>query len=109
MCIGARESTTNSRSSGFFEEGAGITHASRGQQNVALFLFLNLETLFSKSHAPLRAHLYCCKVSSCVLSSKPGGARIALVRFALLNNSSRWTFPNFDVVPRALGEFDSVI
>ena len=31
MCIDAPESTTNSRSSGFFEEGAGITHASAGK------------------------------------------------------------------------------
>ena len=42
---------------------------------------------------------------------KSGSARIALMRFALLNDASRWTLclPNFFVVPRALGEFDGVI
>ena len=42
MCIDAPESTTNSRSSGFFEEGASITHASLGEQNVAFSLFLSI-------------------------------------------------------------------
>ena len=39
------------------------------------------------------------------------GARIALVRFAVLNDALRWTpsFPNFSVVPRAIGEIDGVI
>ena len=38
---------------------------------------------------------------------KSGSARIALMRFTLLINSSRWTlsFPNFDVMPSSLGEF----
>ena len=33
-----------------------------------------------------------------------------LMKFILLNDASRWTFscPNFDVVPRALGDFDGV-
>ena len=42
---------------------------------------------------------------------KSRSARIALMRFALLNGASRWTrsFPNFYLVPRALVEFDGVI
>ena len=42
---------------------------------------------------------------------QPGSGRIALMKFTLLNDSLRWTlsFPNFCVVPRALGEFDGVI
>ena len=35
MCIDAPESTTISRSSGFCEKGAGITHASVGEQDAA--------------------------------------------------------------------------
>ena len=62
-CIDALESTTNSRSSGIFQEGAGITHASVGELNVALSLFLTLWTFFAKSQASLRAHLSSCKVS----------------------------------------------
>ena len=40
----------------------------------------------------------------CVLSSNLGAQR-------LLNDAPRWSlsFPNFDVVPRALGEFDGVM
>ena len=40
-----------------------------------------------------------------------GSARIALVRFTLLNNASRWTlsFAIFLLVPRALGECDGAI
>ena len=61
MCIGAPESTTKSRPSGFFEEGAGMSHASVGEWNVALSLVLSLWTFFAKSHASLQAS--CCKAS----------------------------------------------
>ena len=40
MCIAAPESTKNSCSSGFFEEGASITHTSVREWNVALSLVL---------------------------------------------------------------------
>ena len=59
---------TNSRSSGLFEVGAGITLSSIGVSNVALSAFLSLKIFFAKSHATLRAHLSWCKVSSCDLS-----------------------------------------
>ena len=45
------------------EEGAGITHALVGEQNVALSLVLSSKTCFAKSHASLRAHRSCRKVS----------------------------------------------
>ena len=56
MCIDAPESTTNSRTPGLLEVGASITLAS----------------IFSKSHASLRALLSWCKVSSCDLASNFG-------------------------------------
>ena len=59
----APESTSNSRSSGFLAEGAGITHASVEESNVALSFVLSLKTFFAKPHASLRAHLSCCKAS----------------------------------------------
>ena len=42
MCIYALESTTNSRSSGLVEVGAGITFASIGEKNVVLSGILEL-------------------------------------------------------------------
>ena len=42
MCIDAPGSTTNSRSSGFVEVGAGITFASIGVKRVVLSEFLSL-------------------------------------------------------------------
>ena len=61
-----------------------------------LILF-ELEDIFAKSHASLRAHLSCCKVSSCFLSSTFWSTRIALLRFTFLRNSLRWNpfFPEF--------------
>ena len=42
------ESTTNSRSSGFFEEGAGMTHASVGELDVVLSEFLCLNIFLAR-------------------------------------------------------------
>ena len=42
MCIDVPESTTNSRSSGDFEVGVGITSASIEEYNVALSEFVSL-------------------------------------------------------------------
>ena len=41
MCIEAQESTANSRSAGFFEDGAGFTQTSEGEKNVALSFVLS--------------------------------------------------------------------
>ena len=62
-----QESTTNSLTSGFFEDGAGNDQTSP-DNNEALSLLLRFQTFFAKSHASLRAHRSCCKVSCCVLS-----------------------------------------
>ena len=43
MCTDAPESTTNSRTSGFFEVGAGINLASMGVENLALPAFLSFK------------------------------------------------------------------
>ena len=63
------QSTTNYLSSGFFEDGAGSDQTSEGEKNVLLSLSLSIWTFFDKSHASLRAHRSCCKLSSFVLSS----------------------------------------
>ena len=42
ICIEAPESITNCRCSGIFEEGAGITQASAGEENVSCDSFLSL-------------------------------------------------------------------
>ena len=80
MCIDAPESTTNSRSSGVFEVGAGIALTSQGEKNVVLSEFLSLQ-LFSPS--PM---LLC--------------GRILL--------GARSPFPKFNLVPGDFGEFDGV-
>ena len=66
MCIDARDSTTNYLSSGFFEDGAGNDQTFESEKNVLLSLSLSSWTFFDESHASLRAHRSCCKVSSCV-------------------------------------------
>ena len=84
MCIDAPQSTTNSRSSGDVEVGAPCCSAG------ASFLVQGV-------------------VLCPVLNS--GSARIAPVRFALLNDASRWTlsFPIFLCGATCHGEFDGVI
>ena len=62
MFIDATGWPTNSRSSGDFEVGAGVVLASMGEFNVALSVFLGLQTFFARSHATLRAHISWCKV-----------------------------------------------
>ena len=63
MCIDAPESTTNSLSSGFFEDGADSDQASEDEKNVARSFLLSLWTFFAKSNASLGALHSCCKVS----------------------------------------------
>ena len=63
MSLDAPESTTEILHSGF-EDGAGKHQSSDGEKNVALCLFLNLGTLFAKSHASLGPHRFCLNVSS---------------------------------------------
>ena len=75
-CTDAPESTTNYLSSSFFADGASDDQTSEGDWNVALSLVLSLWTLFANAHASLRAHLSCCKVSSCVLSSNLAAQRL---------------------------------
>ena len=85
--IDAPESTTNFRFSGFFEEGACRHYPCFGRRvERSLVLVSEIVDIFPKSQASLRAHLSCCKVSSCVPSSW-----IAFLRFTLLHNSLRWT------------------
>ena len=60
LSIEAPESTPNSRSSGFLEEGAGITQT---VERTLILIFLSLLTFFAKPHASLRAYRSCCKVS----------------------------------------------
>ena len=72
MCIEAPESTTNSRSLRDFEVGAGVAQASIDELKRSFVRILELVNTFVKSHATLRAHLSCCKVSSCLLSANLG-------------------------------------
>ena len=64
MCIDALESTTKYLYSGLVEDDAGIDQTPEGEQNVAVSFSLSLSTFFAMSHASLRAHRSCCKVSS---------------------------------------------
>ena len=93
----------------FFEESAGITHASARELNVASSFIFELVDTFAKSHASLRAHLpgFLTK-SSCV--PQISEHRTALLRFTLLiAPCDELFFARFYVVPPALGEFDGVM
>ena len=73
MCMDAPESTTNSRSSGLFFRRRCQHYPCFGRRVERCFvLVLELVDFFAKSHASPGAHLSCCKVSSCVLSSNFG-------------------------------------
>ena len=63
MCIGATESTTNSRASGFVEDGAGNDQTFAGEKIAALSFSFSLRMPFAIFHAPLWAHRSCFKVS----------------------------------------------
>ena len=67
MCIDALESTTNSLTSGLFEDGAGNDQTSDGEKNVVLSVSLSLWTFFKKVPCLLCGRIFGCKVSSCVL------------------------------------------
>ena len=69
-------------SSGFVMDGAGRHQTSGGEKNEALSLSLILRILLATSHAILRAHRSCFKVSSSDLSSN-----FALVRTSVLNHT----------------------
>ena len=56
MCMLAQESTTNSPSSGFIVDAAGIVHSSESEYNVAVSSFLSLKNFLASSHASPRAH-----------------------------------------------------
>ena len=64
MRIDDSESTTNSLSYGFIEDGAGRHETSEGEKNVAVCFSLSLRTLLANSHASQRAHRSCLNVSS---------------------------------------------
>ena len=63
-CIEASESATNSLFFGFVDDSAGRHQASECEKNVALSVSLRLRTPLAISHASLRAHRSCFKVSS---------------------------------------------
>ena len=73
MCIEAPESTTISLSSSFVEDGAGDDQTSEDEQNVASSFASSFWILLAISHASLRAHRSCFKVSSSDLSSNTMG------------------------------------
>ena len=97
MCIDAPESTANSLSSGFVEDGAGDDQTSEGELDVALSFSLSLWILLAISLATLRARCSCFKVSSSDLSSNYGA-------WGLRSSGSGWTlsYPNFYVLHAAL-------
>ena len=57
------------------------------------------------------AHRSCFRASSCVLFLEFWSPRCSLLRYTFLHDSLRWTFSflNFCVTHRGLGEFDCVI
>ena len=86
MCIDTPESTTNCHSSGFFEEGAGITHASLGRGLVLCFDLIDIFrqiTCFSAGASFLLLRFLKCPILKCWRT------RIAFLRFTLLKNSLR--------------------
>ena len=78
MCIGATESTTNSRASGFVEDGAGNDQTFAGEKIATLSFSFSLRMSIAIFHAPLRAHRSCFKVSFSDVSSKFRSMRAAL-------------------------------
>ena len=105
LSIEAPESISNVRSSLSL---APFFHKRIKRSFIRIFELVDIS---AKSYATLRGASS--SLQRFVLCSflKSGSARVALMRFTLLNVSSRWTlsFPSFDVVPRALGEFEGVI
>ena len=76
------------------------TKTSEGEKNAALSFSFELENIFANSHASLRAHRSCFKVSSSDLSSNFGSMTdTTLMRTSVLNHTLRWTlaFPKFNV------------
>ena len=88
-----------------------ITHASTGEYYVALSLVFDLIDILCQVPCASGGVSFLLQGFLPCPFLKSGSARIAIVRFTLLNDVSRWalSFPNYYVVSCALGELDGVI
>ena len=95
----------NSRSSGDVEVGAGVALASIGEYIAALTRIFELVDTFRQVPCYSAGASFLVQGSEKCLLLKSGSARVALVRFTLVNDASRWTlsFPNLNVVPHVVG------
>ena len=110
MCIDAPESTTNSSSSGLLE----VTSV-----DIPFDFTRNIKRSFCpnswacKSFSPIPRCHASFSDQGLLMWSFPEywRAKTSLMRRTLLDNTSRWTlsFPNFDLMPGAFGEFDGVL
>ena len=84
---------------------------SEGEKNVAFVFFFELKDTLRQIPCYSAGMLFLVQRFVLCLLLTLGIARSALMRFTLLNDASRWTlsFPNFDVVPRTIGECDGAI
>ena len=105
MCIDVPESTSNSRSSGLFEVGAGNYLCYNRSIERSFVRILELVNVFSPNSTLLCGRIF-------LGSRNPhfGAQGQRSLRCILLDKTSRWTlaFPNFGLVPGAFGEFDCV-
>ena len=104
----ASESTTSSRSSGLFEVGAGI--ALTYFNGILERSFIRVIEFDIFSPYSMLGRIFLGARSLHVIFPEFWRARPALMRFTLLDDSSRWTlpFPIFSLMPGAFGEFDGV-
>ena len=79
-----------------------------GEKNVAFCLFFELKDTLRQVTCYSAGMLFLVQRFVLCLLFTFGIARSALMRSTLLNDASRWSlsFPNFDVVPRTIGECD---
>ena len=83
-----------------------------GEQNVALSPCFELVEIFGQVPRFSAGIVRVARYPEMSPSSNFGRTRFAFSRFTLPSYSLRWTFffpPNFDVVPRALGQRDGAI
>ena len=111
FCIDAPESTTNSRSSGFFSKKVPALPRLRRESRTHVFSFFELIDTFRRlPYSSVGASIL---FEGFVLSPfiEFWSPRNSLLRFIFLHDSPRWTLslPNFYVTHRALGELDGVI
>ena len=110
ICMKVLESTTNSRSSGYFWSGRWRCPGSKGRVKCSFVRTLELVNIFRQVHLCFAGASFLLHGDLSWPLLKHRSARITLTRLTLLDDPSRWTlsFPYFCSVLRAHGEVNGV-